>query len=80
LFLYLTAQTNLRSPDQIDRKQPRRYVKILRNHESDLDDRTVHNVFAALNTFLRTGDCFITKKLPPQLDHAAAILLTTGAI
>jgi hypothetical protein len=44
-FLDFTAQNNLRYLDQIDRKQLLRYVKFLRDHESDLDDRTVHNVF-----------------------------------
>jgi len=28
------------------------WYKFLREHESDLDDRTVHNVFETLNTFL----------------------------
>jgi hypothetical protein len=40
-FLDFTAQQNLRFLDQIDRKQLLRYVKFLRDHESDLDDRTV---------------------------------------
>ena len=44
-FLDFTAQHDLRHLDQIDRKQLLRYVKFLRDHESDLDDRTVHNVF-----------------------------------
>src|SRR5215467_2592296 len=55
-FLDFTAQNDLRYLDQIDRKQLLRYVKFLREHESDLDDRTVHNVFETLNTFLRTRD------------------------
>ena len=50
-FLDFTAQNDLRYLDQIDRKQLLRYVKFLREHESDLDDRTVHNVFETLNTF-----------------------------
>src|SRR5215469_8827320 len=53
-FLDFTAQNDLRYLDQVDRKQLLRYVKFLRDHESDLDDRTVHNVFETLNTFLRT--------------------------
>jgi hypothetical protein len=53
-FLDFTAQQNLRFLDQIDRNQLLRYVKFLREHESDLDDRTVHNIFETLNTFLRT--------------------------
>jgi len=60
-FLDFTAQQNLRYLDQIDRKQLLRYMKFLRDHESDLDDRTVHNVFETLNTFLRTRDIFIAK-------------------
>ena len=54
-FLDFAVQNDLRYLDQIDRKQLLRYVKFLRDHESDLDDRTVHNVFETLNTFLRTG-------------------------
>jgi len=40
-FLDFTAQQNLRFLDQIDRNQLLRYVKFLREHDSDLDDRTV---------------------------------------
>jgi hypothetical protein len=45
-------------------------VKFLREHESDLDDRTVHNVFETLNTFLRTRDIFIAGKILAELDYA----------
>jgi hypothetical protein len=38
-------------------------VKFLREHESDLDDRTVHNIFETLNTFLRTRDLLIAGKI-----------------
>jgi hypothetical protein len=69
-FLDFTAQSNLRYLDQIDRKQLLRYVKFLREHESDLDDRTVHNVFETLNTFLRTRDIFIAGKILAELDYA----------
>ena len=69
-FLDFTAQQNLRYLDQIDRKQLLRYVKFLRDHESDLDDRTVHNVFETLNTFLRTRDIFIAGKILAELDYA----------
>ena len=55
-FLDFTAQQNVRFLDQIDRNQLLRYVKFLREHDSDLDDRTVHNIFETLNTFLRTRD------------------------
>src|SRR5215470_15925331 len=55
-FLDFTAQNTLRYLDQIDRKQLLRYVKFLREHESDFDDRTVHNILETLNTFLRTRD------------------------
>jgi hypothetical protein len=69
-LLDLTAQQNLRFVDQIDRNQLLRYVKFLRDHESDLDDRTVHNVFETLNTFLRTRDLFIAGKILAELDYA----------
>ena len=39
------ADLNLRFLDQIDRNHLLRYVKFLREHDSDLDDRTVHNIF-----------------------------------
>ena len=54
-FLDFTALQNLRFLDQIDRTQLLRYVKFLRDHDSDLDDRTVHNIFETLNTWLRLG-------------------------
>jgi hypothetical protein len=44
-FLDFTAQQKLQYLDQIDRKQLLRYVKFLRDHKSDLDDRTLHNIF-----------------------------------
>src|SRR5215467_1391369 len=69
-FLDFTAQNNLRYLDQIDRKQLLRYVKFLRDHQSDLDDRTVHNVFETLNTFLRTRDIFIGCKILAELDYS----------
>jgi integrase len=69
-FLDFTAQQNLHYLDQIDRKQLLRYVKFLREHGSDLDDRTVHNVFETLNTFLRTRDIFTAGKILAELDYA----------
>ena len=69
-FLDFTAQNDLRYLDQIDLKQLLRYVKFLRDHESDLDDRTVHNVFETLNTFLRTRDIFTAGKILAELDYA----------
>src|SRR6202007_454177 len=69
-FLDFTAQQNLRFLDQIDRNQLLRYVKFLREHDSDLDDRTVHNVFETLNTFLRTRDILIAGKILAELDYA----------
>src|SRR5215470_16685317 len=51
-FLDFTAQQNLCYLDQVDRKQLLGYVKFLREHESDLDDRTVHS---------GTGSRFCTK-------------------
>jgi integrase len=69
-FLDFTAQQNLRYLDQIDRTQLLRYVKFLREHESDLDDRTVHNIFETLNTFLRTRDILIAGKILAELDYA----------
>jgi hypothetical protein len=68
--LDFTAQQNLRFLDQIDRNQLLRYVKFLREHDSDLDDRTVHNIFEILNTFLRTRDILIAGKIPAELDYA----------
>ena len=62
-------KTTWRYLDQIDRKQLLRYVRFLREHESDLDDRTVHNVFETLNTFLRTRDFFIAGKILAELDY-----------
>jgi hypothetical protein len=38
-FLDFTVQQNLGFLDQIDRNQLLRYVKFLREHENDLDDR-----------------------------------------
>jgi integrase len=69
-FLDFTAQQNLRHLDQIDRNQLLRYVKFLREHDSDLDDRTVHNIFETLNTFLRTRDILIAGKILAELDYA----------
>jgi len=69
-FLDFTAQNNLSHLDQIDRKQLLRYVKFLREHDSDLDDRTVHNIFETLNTFLRTRDILIAGKILAELDYA----------
>ena len=69
-FLDFTAQQNLRFVDQIDRNQLLRYVKFLREHDSDLDDRTVHNIFETLNTFLWTRDILIAGKILAELDYA----------
>jgi integrase len=69
-FLDFTAQQNLRFVDQIDRNQLLRYVKFLRQHESDLDDRTVHNIFETLNMFLRTRDILIAGNILAELDYA----------
>ena len=68
-FLDFTAQQNLRYLERIDRNQLLRYVKFLREHESDLDDRTVHNIFGTLNTFLRTRDILIAGKILAELDY-----------
>jgi integrase len=69
-FLDFSVQQNLRFLDQIDRNQLLRYVKFLREHDSDLDDRTVHNIFETLNTFLRTRDILIAGKILAELDYA----------
>jgi len=42
----------------------------LREHDSDFDDRTVHNIFETLNTFLRTRDILIAGKILAELDYA----------
>jgi integrase len=68
-FLDFTAQRNLTYLDQINRSQLLRYVKFLQDHESDLDDRTVHNVFETLNTWLRNQSIFIAGKVLAQLDY-----------
>jgi hypothetical protein len=68
--LDFTAQNNLRYLDPVDRKQLLRYVKFLREHQSDLDDRTVHNIFETLNTFLWTRDILIAGKILAELDYA----------
>jgi integrase len=47
-----------------------RYVKFLREHDSDLDDRAVHNIFETLNTFLRTRDILIAGQILTELDYA----------
>lgn len=60
----------MRFLDQIDRNTLLRYVKFLREHDSDLDDRTVHNIFETLNTFLRTRDILIACKILAELDYA----------
>jgi integrase len=69
-FLDFVAQQNLRYLDQVDRKQLLLYVKFLREHESDLDDRTVHNIFETLNTWLRTRDILIAGKILAELGYA----------
>ena len=68
-FLDFIAQRNLTYLDQIDRSQLLRYVKFLQDHESDLDDRTVHNVFETLNTWLRSQSIFVAGKILAQLDY-----------
>jgi integrase len=68
-FLDFTHQQNLRYLDQIDRNQLLSYVKFLREHDSDLDDRTVHNIFETLNTWLRTRDILIAGKILAELDY-----------
>lgn len=69
-FPDFAAQANLRYLDQTDHKQLLQYVKFLRDHGSDFDDRTVHNIFETLNTFLRTRDIFIAGKILAELDFA----------
>ena len=69
-FLHFAAQRDLRYLDQIDRTQLLRYIKFLRDHEDHLGDRTVHNIFETLNTWLRTRDIFIAGKILAELDYA----------
>jgi integrase len=47
-----------------------RFCGFLREHDSDLDDRTVHNIFETLNTFLRTRHVLIAGKILAELDYA----------
>ena len=68
-LLDFSVQQNLWFLDQIDRNELLRYVKFLREHDSDLDDRTVHNIFETLNTFLRTRDILIAGKILAELDY-----------
>ena len=58
MVLDFTVQQNLWCLDQIDRNQLLRYVKFLREHDSDLHDPTVHNIFATLNTWLHSGHSY----------------------
>lgn len=44
-------------------------MKFLQDHESDLDDRSVHNVFETLNTWLRSQSVFIAGVILAQLDY-----------
>ena len=59
-FLDFTAQQNLRFVDPATSFP--QYVEFLRKHDSDPDDRKVHNIFETLNTFLRTRDVLIAGK------------------
>jgi len=68
-FLDFTEQ-KLRFLDQIDRNQLLRYVKFLREHDNNLDDRTLHNIFETLNTFVRTRNILIAGKILAELDYA----------
>lgn len=68
-FLDFTVQRKLHYIDQINRNELLRYVKYLRDHESDLDDRTVHNIFETINTWLRTQNIFIGGAILAQLDY-----------
>jgi integrase len=69
-FLDFTTQQGLRYTEQIDRSQLLRYVKFLQDHQDDLGDRTVHNVFGTLNTWLRSREIFLAGKILAQLGYA----------
>lgn len=47
-----------------------RFSDTLREHDSDLDDRAVHNIFATLNTWQRTRDILIAGKILAERDYA----------
>lgn len=69
-FLDFSVQRKLTCLDQTDRGQLLRYVKFLQDHEKDLSDRTVHNIFATLNTFFRAQDIYIAGKILSELSYA----------
>lgn len=69
-FLDFSAHRKLTYLDHTDRGQLLRYVKFLQDHEKDLMDRTVYNIFATLNTFLRTHDIYIAGKILSELSYA----------
>ncbi len=69
-FLDFSVQRKLTCLDQTDRGQLLRYVKFLQDHEKDLSDRTVYNIFATLNTFFRAQDIYIAGKILSELSYA----------
>jgi hypothetical protein len=69
-FLDFCVLRRLTFLDQTDRGQLLLYVKFLQDHESDLVDRTVYNIFATLNTFLRTHDIQTASKVLSELSYA----------
>lgn len=69
-LLDFTAQRKLTYLDQIDRSELLRYVKFLQDHDDDLCDRTVHNIFETLNTFLRANEVYIAGKILAELSFA----------
>jgi integrase len=69
-FLDFCAEQKLVYLDQVERGRLLRHVKFLQDHESNLTDRTVYNIFATLNTFLRTQDIFLASKILPELGYA----------
>ena len=58
------------SPIVVDESELLRYVKFLQDHEDELCDRTVHNVFETLNTFLRANEIYIGGKILAELSYA----------
>jgi integrase len=69
-FLEFSANQNLRFLDEIDRAQLLRYVKFLRDHQQNLGDRSVHNIFETLNTWLRARKIFVAGKILAELHYA----------
>jgi integrase len=50
------------------------FLPFLRDHHDDFSDRTVYNIFQAVNTFLRAHDSHNCEPLMKELDYAPKII------